>query len=321
MASCALDNVRAARSNAAQRSPGAARAPATAPRSPAMPVVKTVFRNEFEDQYTHQLNDFDWVFLAEGDSWFSYGSLRFRNVLLDMDLPQSALILNIAQPGDTLRRMHETCRNPELYFFLKNRGGRRWNAILLSGGGNDVIDAAWNGDIGAPEIFVKPADPAAITAANLRTIIKQPAYDALFEYIAANVQQIVLQGRDQAGGNSVDVPLFMHTYALLQPRNAPVKYIKSGPWLYQACVWLGIDESLWIEVAKMVLSDLATTLKALDLPNFHVIDTLALTTSMLPSAPGTTGNSNDWENEIHPNRGGYRKLAATWSEEIANVLV
>jgi lysophospholipase L1-like esterase len=282
--------------------------------------VTTANRGEFEDQYSHQLNDYGWVILAEGDSWFSYGSLKFRNVLLDMHLPKRSLVLNIAQPGDTLRRMHETCRNPELYFFLKNRSGRRWDAILLSGGGNDVIDAAWYGDIGAPEIFVRPADPASITLANLRSILRQPAYDALFEYIAANVRQIVLEGRDQAGGNSVDVPLFMHTYALLQPRNAPVKYIKSGPWLYQACVWLGIDESLWIEVARMVLSDLATTLKALNLPNFHVIDTLALTTSMQPSEPGSTGDSNDWENEIHPNRGGYRKLAATWSAQISGIL-
>ena len=282
--------------------------------------VTTANRYDFEDQYQHKLNDYGWVFLAEGDSWFSYGSLKMRNVLLDMHLPQRTLILNIAQPGDTLRRMHETCRNPELYWFLKNRGGRRWNAILLSGGGNDVIDAAWNDGIGAPEIFVKPDDPASITLANLRTIIKQPAYDALFEYIAANVRQIVLEGRDQAGGNSVDVPLFMHTYALLQPRNAPVKYLKAGPWLYPACVRLGIDESLWIEVARMVLTDLANTLHALNLPNFHLIDTLALTTTMEPSDPGSTEDSNDWENEIHPNRGGYRKLAATWADEIGRVL-
>lgn len=282
--------------------------------------VTTVNRVEFENQYWNQLADYDWVMLAEGDSWFSYGSLKFRNVLLDLALPKKTLILNIAQPGDTLRRMHETCRNPELYFFLKNLGGRRWDAILLSGGGNDVIDAAWNAGIGAPEIFVKPADPATITLANLRTIIRQPAYDALFEYIAANVEQIVREGRDQAGGNSIGVPLFMHTYALLQPRNAPVKYLNQGPWLFQACVWLGIDQSLWIEVARMVLSDLATRLKSLNLPNFHVIDTLALTTSMVPSVPGSTGDSNDWENEIHPNRGGYRKLAATWAGEIAGVL-
>lgn len=282
--------------------------------------VTTANRVEFENQYWNQLNDYDWVMLAEGDSWFSYGSLKFRNVLLDLALPKKTLVLNIAQPGDTLRRMHETCRNAELYFFLKNRGGRRWDAILLSGGGNDVIDAAWNADIGAPEIFVKPSDPASITLANLRTILRQPAYDALFEYIGANVQQIVREGRDQTGGNSVDVPLFMHTYALLQPRNAPVKYLNQGPWLFQACQWLGIDQALWIEVARMVLSDLATRLKSLNLPNFHVIDTLALTTTMVPSAPGSTGDSNDWENEIHPNRGGYRKLAATWASEIAGVL-
>jgi hypothetical protein len=282
--------------------------------------VTVTNRYDFDDKYAHRLNEFDRVFLAEGDSWFSYGSLKMRNVLLDMELPERTLILNIAQPGDTLRRMHETCRNPELYFFLRNRSGRRWDAILLSGGGNDVIDAAWNDKIAAPEIFVKPAEPSSVTLANLRTIVKQPAYDALFEYIAANIGQIVTQGRDQTGGNSNGVPLFMHTYALLQPRNAPVKYLKLGPWLYEACVWLGIDQALWIEVARMVLTDLATTLNRLNLPQFHVIDTLALTTSMMPSAPGSTGDSNDWENEIHPNRGGYRKLAATWSTEITRVL-
>jgi lysophospholipase L1-like esterase len=70
----------------------------------------------------------------------------------------------------------------------------------------------------------------------------------------------------------------------------------------------------------MVLTDLATTLHRLSLPQFHVIDTLALTTTIVPSVPGSTGDSNDWENEIHPNRGGYRKLAATWADEIARVL-
>jgi lysophospholipase L1-like esterase len=282
--------------------------------------VTVTNRYDFDTQYAHRLNEFDWVFLAEGDSWFSYGSLKMRNVLLDMALPRRTLILNIAQPGDTLRRMHETCRNPDLYFFLRNRSGRRWDAILLSGGGNDVIDAAWNDKIGAAEVFVRPADPSSVTLANLRTIVKQPAYDALFEYIAANIGQIVVEGRDQTGGNSNGVPLFMHTYALLQPRNAPVKYLKLGPWLYAACVWLGIDEALWIEVARMVLTDLATTLHRLSLPQFHVIDTLALTTTIVPSVPGSTGDSNDWENEIHPNRGGYRKLAATWADEIARVL-
>lgn len=282
--------------------------------------VKSVNRTEFEEQYWNRLNDFTRVFLAEGDSWFSYGSLKMRNVLLDMYLPYKALVLNIAQPGDTLRRMHETCRNAELFFYLRNKSGRRWDGILLSGGGNDVIDASWNDKIKAPEIFERPADPGSVTAATLRQVIKQPAYDDLFRYIAANIRKIVLGGRDQVDGDSIGVPLFMHTYALMQPRNAPVKYLGTGPWLYQSCVWLGIDRSLWLDLARIVLTDLAATLKNLSLPHFHVIDTLSLTTTMAPSDPASKGNSQDWENEIHPNRGGYEKLAATWAEEIVKLL-
>jgi hypothetical protein len=47
---------------------------------------------------------------------------------------------------------------------------------------------------------------------------------------------------------------------------------------------------------------------------------LTLTTTLIPAAPGTTGDSNDWDNEIHPNRSGYKKLAATWATEVDRIL-
>jgi hypothetical protein len=47
---------------------------------------------------------------------------------------------------------------------------------------------------------------------------------------------------------------------------------------------------------------------------------LILTTTLIPAAAGTTGDSNDWDNEIHPNHGGYKKLAATWTEELGRLL-
>ena len=286
----------------------------------AMQRVRLVNLQEFDSEYWNRLNEFERVFVAEGDSWFSYGSLRFNTLLRYLELPYSALVLNIAQPGDTLRRMHETTRNPQFYSVLKNRGGRRGDGIFLSGGGNDVIDAAWNPKIQAAEILLRPADPASITRANLDQVIDRAAYDQLLRYVARNIEQIVLQGRDQTGGNSVDVPLFMHTYAPVQPRNAPVRRLKLGPWLYPAMVWLGIDAALWRDLAGMILGDLAATLKGLTLPHFHVIDTLSLTTTIEPSVPGATGDSMDWENEIHPNRAGYKKLAATWTEQIGAVL-
>ena len=60
-------------------------------------------------------------------------------------------------------------------------------------------------------------------------------------------------------------------------------------------------------------------IKSINLPNFHVVDTLSLTTTLIPAAPGSKGSSNDWENEIHLNRQGYEKLATTWSPAIAQV--
>ena len=71
-------------------------------------------------------------------------------------------------------------------------------------------------------------------------MINEDALDALLNYIKVNVAQIVAQGRDGPGSDSQDVPLFMHTYALAQPRNAPVRHVEEGP-AFSGVVWLGID--------------------------------------------------------------------------------
>jgi hypothetical protein len=271
-------------------------------------------------EFQQSLNDYSRVFLAEGDSWFSYGSTKFRNTFTSMELPYPACVLNISEPGDKLRRMHETTRNRQFYFYLRNKSGRRWNAIFLSGGGNDLMDALWNKEAQRSEILVRPNAPGSIDQSNLRSVINEDALDALLNYIKVNVAQIVAQGRDGPGSDSQNVPLLMHTYALAQPRNAPVRHVGGGPWLFPACVWLGIDSALWLDLSRLLLEELAACIRSIDLPNFHVVDTLKLTTTLIPAAAGTTGDSNDWDNEIHPNRGGYKKLAATWTEEIAKIL-
>ena len=288
-----------------------------------MPKVVQQNPTDFEKpEFQAALNDFSRLFLAEGDSWFSFGSGKLHNLLTPLVLPQPSCVLNIAAPGDTLRRMHETTRNPEFFRYLQNRGGRRWDAIFLSGGGNDLIDALWNADLQMSNILVKPADPQQVDASNLESVIDESALDALFDFIRVNVTQIVTEGRDGTGSNSRGVPLLMHTYAPMQPRNAPAVFLgqRHGPWVQPACEFLGIDESLWFDLSKILTRRLADCLLSLNLPSFHVIDTLELTTTIVPADRGTTGDSNDWENEIHPNRGGYRKLAATWAAEIGRLI-
>jgi hypothetical protein len=282
--------------------------------------VTEVNATKFEDvEFCASLNDYRQVILAEGDSWFSYGSTKFRNLPSALELSAPACVLNISEPGDTLRRMHETTRNPGFYFYLRNKSGRRWSAILLSGGGNDLIDAVWNAKARKSEILVQPPNPAAIDASTLRSVVNEDALAALFSYLRTNIEQIVTEGRDGGDSESRWVPLFMHTYALVQPRKSPVKLLGMGPWLYPACVWLGIDRSLWLDLARLLLDELANCLKSIELPNFLVIHTLAANT-LIAAEPGSTGPSNDWENEIHPDKNGYRKLAAVWSVELERLL-
>jgi len=286
-----------------------------------MPVVTQVNTTEFErPEFQSSLNDFSNVYLAEGDSWFSFGSQKFKNLLTFLSLPSPACVLNISEPGDTLRRMEHITANREFFHYLANRGGRRWNAIFLSGGGNDLIDAVWDQKEKRSYILVRPSDPASIDQTNLRSVINRDALDALLNYIRINVAHIVSM-RDRRGSNSRGLPIVMHTYALPRPRDAGVDVlgIRRGPWLFPALSWLGIHEALWLDLSRILLEELAGCLKSLALPNVHVVDTLSRTTTMIPAAPGTTGDSNDWENEIHPNASGYTKLAATWAEDIASL--
>ena len=70
--------------------------------------VTQVTATEFgRPEFLAALNDFSRVFLAEGDSWFSFGSTKFRNILSTLTLPDPACVLNIAEPGDKLHRMNK----------------------------------------------------------------------------------------------------------------------------------------------------------------------------------------------------------------------
>ena len=49
--------------------------------------------------------------LAEGDSWFSIGGFPGSNLLFPLRLPRPAILVSLAQPGDTIRRMSSIASN------------------------------------------------------------------------------------------------------------------------------------------------------------------------------------------------------------------
>jgi len=99
------------------------------------------------------LSDFGRRFLAEGDSWFTIGTLNLleaSNVLFKLEFTKSTAIANCAYPSDTLTRIVKCLRDPYFDRLLRKKPfASYWEALLISAGGNDLIDAAQVPPVGA----------------------------------------------------------------------------------------------------------------------------------------------------------------------------
>lgn len=262
--------------------------------------------------------------LAQGDSWFSIGAMppwATSNLLQNISLGFFACAINCAYPGRELSRMVDWKQNPGFTGLLAGKFAYRWNGILLSGGGNDLIAAAGvlprHAD-GSPvppnsRLFLKSFEWGHETLGASR-YLSDAGWAIFAEHLAGQFQDvIVLRDQDQ----NRDVPLICHGYDYPMPRNAPASVLFGvGPWLYPAMVAYEIPESDWLAVSTELIRRLAALIKGIitDLVaagrrNIHFVENPG---TLVPATPRSTNPSNDWENEIHPSREGYVKLAALW---------
>lgn len=264
-------------------------------------------------------------FLAEGDSWFTVGALnplKNANLLFEMRFEQTAVAINCATPGDTLRRMADTRRDPEFVDLLAGKRKRAWDGLLMSCGGNDLIDALGVRGPGIPlhlRLLRESAEwgPAAEGAARY---LSDAGWQTFCIYLKANLDAIVAL-RDR--GPSKGAPIFLHGYAVPMPRPAPAE-LGLGPWLLPSVQAYGIPSEDYEAVAELLIGRLAMLLgecaaEATRFPNLHFFDTTLI--PIEPAAPGSSGESGDWINEIHLNRSGCRKLAVPWAKAIEAVIV
>jgi lysophospholipase L1-like esterase len=269
--------------------------------------VKIVFPAEIDttDPATTP-SSYERLVLAEGDSWFSFGSVRLNNLLQKLKFKRNTLLVTLAMPGDTITRMSNmTKKNEALDLLLSQSHGYPWNAILLSGGGNDVIDLA-------KKIVVSPTGGGKKTTDYIDANELVRALDMVEKSYEAIVKM-----RDRKQSPCPGVPIIVHTYDYCTPRDCPAQFlvIKRGPWLYDAMKNAGIPPAKWNAVADHIMGALADRLVALGakLPNFHVVDTRG---TLKRADSGSTGISNHWENEIHPTGDGYGKLAVPLSATV-----
>lgn len=256
---------------------------------------------------------FRWRLLAEGDSWLDRstplaGSLPQHLARALDQRGQSTLIINLAQGGDTLRRITAVMNGP-LAWWLEQF---RYDAILFSAGGNDLIDAALDPPAGQGILRNMAGRP---TPVDVQDCIRQAALELLLEgYLSFNfstVHQAIRAGRNAA------TPLLLNCYDTPTARSAPAAP-GVGPWLYKAyrkndvapVLWPALTDALFRRL-RHAIGSWCTGRSAL-----HAVPTAGV---LLPAPPGSTGNSGDWANEIHPNAAGWKKQAAVWADTLQAV--
>ena len=266
--------------------------------------------------------DYPWHFLAEGDSWFTIAAIPSSNSAaraaprpLDPD-PQPRLPgrhpPQHRDPGQQ-QGPDPISREEELLQPLRRAPAERRRQ--------------------RPDQWRRRADPQGAAPRRRSggggSYVDAPAYAALLLKVQEAFATIV-SVRDSATSLSRGSPAFVHTYDYATPRDAPARFVGAvaiaGPWLFKAFAGSGIDISLQQRIADLLTDGLADALLALDsasaggkaLPAFHVIDTRD---TLVRANPTERGNSNDWINEIHPNLGGYRKIAARLSAKVNEVLL
>ena len=281
---------------------------------------------------TGDYTGYDAIILAQGDSWFSIGAIPFTatsNILFEMSLKRAACAVNCARPGATLRNMVEWVRQPEFTERLSGIQAIEWSAIFISGGGNDLINAvqaSCNAE-NDPEdqkrrLLLTMNERGGVAAPSPAGYISEPGWQMFRDHLTFHFLDLVEQ---REAGKAKGSPTFFHTYDYPTPRNAPAG-LGFGPWLYGAMMDYEIPQTDWDALATELIDRLAKLLGDIIVAingeygrdmNLHLIDVRG---KLALAADGTSRRSGDWQNEIHPTRAGYGKLAQAWAAA-ANPLI
>ena len=278
-----------------------------------MPTSTAIYASDY-GRYIDQgmaPEQFRYRFLSEGDSWMERSSV-FTPSLPDylareMDAHhEDSLILNLAMFGDTMRRIGEVVDGAFAYWIHQ----MDYDAILLSAGGNDFIDAARGP--GPGQGILKDMRQQALPAQG-RDCIRADAVEQLVrDYLDPNFARLYDVVRNSA--SNAQTPIFLNCYDTPVARNAPAPPF-SRAWLSTAYQANGIVPALWGDLTTALFDRVGLAVQgwARGRQGVYLVPTRGV---LDPADPASTASSHDWLNEIHPNASGWEKLAPVWRQAI-----
>jgi hypothetical protein len=278
-----------------------------------------IYSNEFSGHLDNGLSPefFKYRFLAEGDSWMDRSAMFHTSLLQRLaeqfdEAGEDALIINLSRFGDTMRRVGD-CANGDFRQWLKTAFAWKFDAILLSAGGNDFIDAARDPGPGDGILKDLAIDPLPILG---RDCLKRAALKTLIDdYLDPSFA--TLYGEIESSRHA-GVPVFLNLYDTPTARNAPA-FPGGRAWLFDAYTSNSIPPALWPDLTAAIFGELRGVIGgwATGRANLHLVPTDG---KLVPAAAGSSGSDGDWLNEIHPNAAGWKKLAPVWRDALKAVL-
>ena len=263
--------------------------------------------------------------LAQGDSWFAFPLPAVggpRNLIDAISTTKKTVAIDISISGDTAENMAQGDRLAQFSRILNGAIGHKpieVAAILLSAGGNDLIDRMAD-LVGTVARRVRRKAGAGLTEEQSRQIHEETmallgrgSAVQIYEDVIHHITQLIAVRK---GGPNASLPVVLHGYCHVTPRDSPAISLpmKVGPWIWKRLTPLGYTQSQQQSIAKAVIDEFNRRLGQLrnTAERVHVLDFRNLQEAgKLPVAdPKELGPTTFWHDEIHLNCAGWECIAA-----------
>ena len=237
---------------------------------------------------------------AEGDSWFEYPFPLFGGgIIKRLESRIGVPILNLAKAGDEVRFMLGVEERQVIAEQLTDGcpAGGPWDAMLFSGGGNDIVDNPM-------ALWIRNFDPAKTPAEQ----IHQPRLDAALAIVRAGYEDLISL-RDAL---SPGTHLFFHAYDFAIPDGRGACHL--GPWLKPTFDLRRFpDQAARVATTRVMLQQFAAMLQAL-------VDDPSVKRATFINAQGTLAPvTSSWHNELHPSKSGFNQFADLFRDRLKHV--
>lgn len=207
-----------------------------------------------------------------------------------------ATILNPAHYGLAITQMMGVLRYKRL---LNNPSSGPLDAILFSGGGNDLV---------GEQFRLLLYDAASVSSDPTKTLNDNALGDIVGVAMAG--YRDLLAAR--AASPQMDVPIFVHAYDFACPRGVGVCDGVVGPWLYPSLEsrgWMGnqADLNTGFRIVQQILQRFGYELLDLAKSEPNVL---------LAETQGTLSTAKEWANELHPKAPGFKNIARKFAEAL-----